>query len=923
MDARVTRTPEDTGLVGREEQRRRVEDFLSEQESAALLIEGEAGIGKTTLWRHGLSVAREQGARVLVASLVGRENELAYAGLADLLAEVIDDVAGLLPPPQRRALDVALLRQDAVGRPPDRRAIATAFLNALRTVAAASRLVVAVDDVQWLDEASAAVLRFAVGRLGDTDVRLLLARRGIAHDAPFDVDRARPLVRVELGPLSIGALHRLLNMRLGVAFSRPVLARIQTNSNGNPLYALELARALHPNTPLAPDGEVPVPPTLEELVHERISELPAETRRLLLAAALARDEGVGRLAEVADVPDAEAAVRPAIEHGLVTLHGDSIAFRHPLYRGALAGAASELRTRLHLRLATVATRREERARHLAAATTEPDDAVAAELADVAREVRDRGAPGAAGELLARAADLTPASDVPTRRARLLEAARELFEGGEAQAARRCAAEALAVSSHGRDRAEASLELARVSHEDLTAAIRLREAALKEAGGDSDLVLEAATRLSAAHVMSGDITNGRRYADLAADIEPDASDDEVRARALAQIGIVQMITAGRPEQGVLERSVELEQRSDRSAGYMGRVWLAVDRTARGDFDAARGILERLLPDDETDANLTRAIDALDYLTRLEVYAGRLDVARAHAERALALSEQFGVDRLRAKVLADLALAAGAQGDLDVARAAAREGLHLAEQRRHVLYASRNREALGAVEVAAGRVAAAAEALRPLAEDVAAMGDAEPMLLPYEGNLIDALIATGDLPAAFPVVDSLERRGEAACSPWAIAVAARGRALLQAVEGNSEQALDSFADALSKHASWPGSIERGRTLLAYGATLRRLRKRGGARDALDEAAAIFDEVGARLWAERAREELSRVSGRGRSDGSLTSTEQRIAELVASGRSNKEVAAALYITVHTVETHLSKVYAKLGIRSRTELAQRLTAS
>jgi DNA-binding CsgD family transcriptional regulator len=229
-------------------------------------------------------------------------------------------------------------------------------------------------------------------------------------------------------------------------------------------------------------------------------------------------------------------------------------------------------------------------------------------------------------------------------------------------------------------------------------------------------------------------------------------------------------------------------------------------------------------------------------------------------------------------------------------------------------------LGFLELSLGNVEAADGCLRPLPARVVSLGWNEPTYSPIWPNAIEALIALGELEQARDYANEYEVRAERSTSPWALSTAARCRGLLRAAEGDLNAAFQAFERALAEHARMPGPFERGRTLLALGATLRRARQKRAARESLEAALAIFDQLGAPLWAEKARAELARISGRPRASQELTETERRVAELVAEGRSNKEVAAQLYVSVHTVDAHLTRIYRKLGLRSRAELAHRL---
>ena len=296
------------GLVGREPEIAVIESFLAADEAgfAALELVGEAGIGKTTVWQAAVRRGDELGLPVLSARPAESESRLSFAGLTDLLAAVDADVLGTLPTPQAEALDVALLRAGA-SRSPGRRLVGTALLSVLRELTSKGPVLVAVDDAQWLDPPSASVLEFALRRLDDRPVRLVASRRADASRPEFVGTRAR---RLELGPLSVAALQRIVSERLGVTFSRPTLVRLAEASRGNAFFALEIARLLARGDMQPTAGRLPVPDDLRSLAEDRISSLPTATRDTLLrAAALAHPDSTA-----VDV----GALAPAEEAGLVS-----------------------------------------------------------------------------------------------------------------------------------------------------------------------------------------------------------------------------------------------------------------------------------------------------------------------------------------------------------------------------------------------------------------------------------------------------------------------------------------------------------------------------------------------------------------------------------------------------------------------------
>lgn len=319
--------------MGRERELALLAAFVeSDERPATCVIQGEAGIGKTVLWEEALARARARSERVLSCRPSEAETKLTFAGLGDLLAPVAAETLPALPAPQRRALGVALLLETPDGPPPDMRTIGSALLETLRQLASNVRVLVAVDDVQWIDRASAEALAFAVRRLGDDPVALLLARRSSADDAlPFGLDDSfhdKRLARLDIGPLSLGALHRLLRSRLDVTLSRPLLRRIHEAAGGNPFYALELARALRERGGRVDPGQpLPVPATLHELVRHRIAAQTPAVQETLAAVALLATPAVG---VVEAAVSSGAAIGEAVRAGLLRLVERRLELTHPL-----------------------------------------------------------------------------------------------------------------------------------------------------------------------------------------------------------------------------------------------------------------------------------------------------------------------------------------------------------------------------------------------------------------------------------------------------------------------------------------------------------------------------------------------------------------------------------------------------------------
>ena len=396
-------------IIGRREELLALEAFLGAVPAGgqALLLEGDAGIGKSALWYEGLRLARERSFRLLTARAARAETQVAFATVGDLFAPVLEATLPRLVPVQRRALEVALLLRESDGRPPDARLLGLALLSVVRALAEDGPLLVALDDVQWADPSSAEVLRFVLRRLEGEPVAVLATVRERPVEAPLELDRAfAAFRRLTVGPLSVGAIHRLLWGRLALNLPRPLLLRVHEIVGGNPFFALELGRGLVDGTIRADGTDVALPESLVALVTERLRALPARVRETLVAVAALAAPSVVLLEALgpAVVDDIELAQK----RGVLELDGDRIRFTHPLLAPACYTAMPlHRRRRLHRRLAELDVDPEERARHLALAASGPDEEIAAALETAATQARARGAAQAAAELAQRAVALTP------------------------------------------------------------------------------------------------------------------------------------------------------------------------------------------------------------------------------------------------------------------------------------------------------------------------------------------------------------------------------------------------------------------------------------------------------------------------------------------------------------------------------------
>lgn len=901
-------------IVSREKELASLNGFITGigGEPAALVLEGEAGIGKSTLWQAGVEQARARGLRVLSSRPAEAERGLGHAGLGDLFDEILDDVLPELPAPRRRALEIALLREEASTDPLDPRALAVAVLTLLQLLSEENPLLIAVDDVQWLDASSASALAFALRRLASSPVLVLLARRLAEGAQPSELERAVGLDRVErvpLGPLSVGALHRFLHERLDRSFARQTLLRIHERSGGNPFFALELARALGEDVdPLAP---LPVPETLDELVRVRIDVLPEPTRQALaLAAAL----GAPSESSLQAMGIAGDALEPAVDAQVIERESGTIRFTHPLLASVFYDGLGEERRDVHARIASVIDDPPLRARHLALSIASPDASVANELEEAAGLAADRGAAAGAAELMEHALRLTPPEGQDERDRRALAAARAHSAAGEWTRARAIASELLADPDAGALRAETLVLLAELEIDDL--AVPLLEEALREAASRPALRSLVLIRLARATRFRKGFVAAHQDARAALELAEGLDDDALRIEALAVLTMLGGLVGDSDVPAQVAQAHDIATATgDAHLLRETAGWAASPLIDSGSIDEARDLLERLYDDwHESDERFSGEV--LWDLAWVELWGGRWELAADYAERARDISVQYGREKNQDYIPS--AWVAVHRGQLDVARTHSERGLQLsAEQlglRPPLLLAVPGLAALWS-----GDAAAAAELLGEADGQAASLGWREPSRRPWSGDYVEALLELGQVDQAVRVVDLWEADARRLDRDRVLAQVTRCRGLVAAAQGSVAEAVSALERAVAQHENVGDAFGRARALLALGVVRRRARQKLPARTAIGEALSGFEQLGAVTWIDKARAELGSIGGRTR-QATLTAAERRVATLVADGRTNREVAAELFLGERTVAGHLTRVYAKLGVRSRTELARRL---
>jgi DNA-binding CsgD family transcriptional regulator/tetratricopeptide (TPR) repeat protein len=904
--------------VCRQADEQAVADFLDgvPNAPAALVIEGDPGIGKTTLWLDAVDRARERGFTVLASRAARAESVLAYAGLADLLADVDESVWADLPAPQQQSLDAALLRRREHAGLTDARAVAAAFVAVLDRLAARSEsfVLLAIDDVQWIDVSSANVVSFAARRLPQ-GVGVMCTTRSAEVAGQVELAHPDAVHRIRLQPLTVGELHRVLTLRLNTSVPRPTLVRIHQIAGGNPFFGLELARAIDTNTG---PGELPLPGSLNELVSSRLKRVGVEAQELLLAMASVPRPTLRMLAQsTGTTPERVLDLLGEAEtQAVVAIDGNRVSFTHPvLAHGVYSDAAPRQRRAMHRRLAQLVVEPELRARHLALsdAIGEPETIDALDTA--AEFAQARGAPAAAAELLELAINL--GADDPARR---ILCATQYFAAGDPGRARQVLEDVVATLPIGPLRAEALYQLALVRfYEDgFAEAAELLESGLPESGVDDALRVRMLIMLSYALFNAAQPERASDRVQQAVIEAERLGIPSLISPALGMHETLRFLSGNGFDEATIQRAVALEDDSlPMPLAFLPSVQMALLRGWTGDLDPAREVLtavsQRCIALGQEGEFMFVAFSR----ALVDIWRGDLESVAVAADETIERASQLGGDfplfialTIRGAAAAYAGRVQQATNDLDEAVAAA--------QRCGSMRMGEWPVTLRAfLEVSRGNYQAALDAVEPLLPMAQAYPDAtEIIAASYLPEAAEAMIGLGRFDDAEPLVDTLERNGRRLDRAWMLATALRCRAMLLAARGELAAATDMAERAMAEHHRLPMPFERARTLLLLGQLQRRQRQREASATTLRAALQTFDDLGTKLWAERAKRELAWGVSVKRGGQALTPAERRVAELAVSGMTNRDIAAALFISPKTVEVNLSRIYRKLKVRSRLEL-------
>jgi DNA-binding CsgD family transcriptional regulator len=900
-------------VVGRELEQARIRDWVLTLAAGStvgpLVLHGEAGMGKTTLWRIALDVVAASGGLSTTSRPGQSDLSLGYAGLSDLLSRQEDVWAPVLPPHLATALRTALMLAPGTGGD-DRLAVYRGAQLALEAVAQTTPfLVVAVDDVQWLDPASAAALAYALRRWSAGPLGLVVSwRSGLEEPLGVTTFGGEPH-HVEVGSLPRDRLDVLVTSRVGRQLTTARLDDVWRISGGNPFYALEIARA--------PEG-VEVPATLADAATRQLRAARAEARPAIEVAAVCGPAPARLFAELGLAASLDGAVEDRVlvfdtRDGVTGMRG--LRFGHPLLAwAAYQGLAPGRRQALHREAAARATSVEERAMHLARAADEPDESIARQLDAAARHAARRNAVEAAAAFAEEAVRLTDDADRSSLTRRLVDMA---WWQRPRQPAEATAAADLAISrgARGRDRGRAlyvRMETA-TSWEEY-----FRYAALAGAEGGLDASLVADLRSDAAWaagaLQGGDLAAACEQARGALE-DDDGYGGAVRIGCLATLGSLLSLAGDASAEQVFKEALTLARPGLRpSNGKHARDLYAMHLAARGYWDQAI----RLLDDEERDATLDGNDGLLGLLhwTRAWIELTHGDTAelrrRLDALEIVSLRTAFNRD-FWAKTTA---VTQARRGDA-TAVATAGESREISFDAL-VLGPEGLRDLVtGLLLVAQGRPEEAAASFDLLAATIPRAGILRSELLGYLPEAVAAMVAAGRLHDAELLVATIDQptRNDPLATPLedlCLGVLALGK--------GEPVATDLLARAQSGAVAIGARWFEAQAAYAHGLALRRGGRRTSARECFDHAARLFSQMDAPPWAERASQAAEAVVPRPSHDDVLTTAETRVAELAASGLRNTEIAARLFVSVATVEAHLTRVYRKLGVRSRTGLSVRL---
>jgi DNA-binding CsgD family transcriptional regulator len=909
--------PSDAPLVGRAELLAAVEARTAAQ--ASVLLTGPYGIGKSALLHAVAGSAAGRGELVLRTTCAAHGRHAPFAALRDLLGQVPDRLVAALPEPQHEALTALTARRPesprngkrpGAGREP---VVRLALLSLLRVCASGRPVLVIVDDAQWLDTPSAEALRYAARRAAGRGLRLLAAgNRPDLVRRPWSLSPTA--VDMPVPPLPCTDVAQLFE---GQGLPARVALTLHADSGGNPRLAHALGEAFADRIPRH-RRPAPLPAPVRATVTDRLASLPADTRDTLLTAALASRPTVPLLLR-AGHQDAEADVRLAVTAGLLHRDGHALRFTPPEAAGVLAEyAGSARRTQVHASLATAVPDAAGRLVHRALAADRPDEATARALASAAREADGSGDHARAAELYLTAADRAPCGLETDRTDWLVRAAEAAAGAGLPRLVHRAADAVLAGDAGPAQRVRVRLALVDLAGRGPSDMDDVFAAAHLDAGDDPTLCGPLLLRQAWAAFVAGRTAEGERLADRAVACARSASDPGAEAAALAAKATGARLRGRIDHEVHLHRALRLPAPGGRPGDrlHMSPRFLAArfavcdDRLAQ-----ARAALLDMLASVERGSG-EETVQVLRGLSEVSVRTGRCREALDFADRAVRLTRQAGLSP--APAWYDSAVAELAGGSVARAARLAELGRRAAEEEGDGVFVARHLHVLGQARIREGDVRGGVAALLRVRELERRQGVASPQVRRWHGDLAAGLAVLGDVEQARAVLRSARTAlGGPGRGGAVTGLLDRAHAAVRLAEGDADEARALLEGASVRFEELGLPLEAGQTLLELARLERRCRRHGAAREPAQRAVELFTRCGARPW-------IAAAERGGAAAGEppvprpvdLTATEEQIAVLVGQGATNNEVAARMYVSVKTVEASLTRVYRKLGLRSRTQL-------
>ncbi|GAA1557457.1 LuxR family transcriptional regulator [Kribbella sancticallisti] len=907
----------DDELVGRAGLVERAKKQL--ETSGSVLLYGPTGVGKSAAARALVAERTRAGCRVLSAAPSQSEAGLPYVTLLDLLSNQLELAWQVLPDHLRQPLEVALLKASAPDTVRDELAVRLAVLHVLRRLAASGPVLLVVDDIQWVDPSSLEVLTFCARRLTE-GVHMLATEQVADGDLPLMAEACpEPVLQVEVPPLAEADVLALLRNRLSSPLPVRTARRIFTASAGNPFMALELGRAVlrHPQG-VSPNDPLPVSSRLKTLLGDRLADLSPSTYELLLHAASSPRPTTSQLAQSLDRSlDAELTEAEAL--GLIDVSSERLRFTHPLLREFVyAEASSAARRQAHAQLAAVVDEPVENATHRALATQEANSELAATIEEAAIVAGGRGALGAAATLWRLAAERTPTDAQDDRARRLSSSADAAAAAGHLVESAEMARLAVQAATTPETKVGALLLLVDAAWPERDQRLELLADAFAAADGDDRL--EARVRIMRSHSAYFDrrLDDAQEDARVAERLARKCGDIEGVVDALSAASSVQIARGGeQTADALLEQAAELSQGLPLTKTVVNaRQMAAMRELFRGRTSEAIEAISALVDE-------VRAGGAVRWLASVLVSATAIYERSGHGAAAVAaghecyqLMQDLGDEPEVGLVVACRAEWAG--GTATMARElaeAALEGVRLVgnDEWNGPALAS-----LGLVGVLTGDPQRAVEAFDAIADSVEAAMPFDPAVIPWHADYAEALVAAGRLDDAAALIAEIRERAETLDRGVVMVGLARSEALLIAKQGDPAAALELLEKTISTAGDHVYPLDVARCELTRGRVARQARRRSVARTAFLDAIEQFEAYGAPAWREVAETELARldVPSRSRQPSELTDNELQIVAMVRDGSTNREIAAALYLSVKAVESQLTRLYRRFGVANRTQL-------